>query len=99
MGDVKPVIDKKIADQLGERGWTESDIQAAIKNGPTGTSVDNRSAGKSPDGVARSDPATVYGSPNGYVVVNDRTGEVVQVSDKTDPDWVADGRIKWSNSK
>ncbi|WP_374726454.1 colicin E5-related ribonuclease [Herbaspirillum seropedicae] len=27
--------------------------------------------------------------------MNDRTGEVVQVSGKNDPDWVPDGRIKW----
>jgi filamentous hemagglutinin len=97
--DAKPIIDTKIADQLEGRGWTEDDIQAAIKNGPTGTSVDKRSATKSPDGVARNDPATVYGTPSGYVVVNDRTGEVVQVSDKADPDWIVDGRIQWRNSK
>ncbi len=97
--DGRPVIDTKIADQLGERGWTESDIQAAIKNGATGTSVDKRSATKSPDGVARNDPATVYGTPNGYVVVNDRTGEVVQVSNKRDPGWIADGRISWKDAK
>ncbi|WP_080495349.1 hemagglutinin repeat-containing protein [Burkholderia ubonensis] len=97
--DGRPVIDTKIADQLGERGWTESDIQAAIKNGATGTSIDKRSATKSPDGVARNDPATVYGTPNGYVVVNDRTGEVVQVSNKRDPGWIADGRISWKDAK
>nr|WP_157636264.1 colicin E5-related ribonuclease [Burkholderia ubonensis] len=97
--DGRLVIDTKIADQLGERGWTESDIQAAIKNGATGTSIDKRSATKSPDGVARNDPATVYGTPNGYVVVNDRTGEVVQVSNKRDPGWIADGRISWKDAK
>jgi len=35
------------------------------------------------------------GSEDGYVVVNDRTGEVVQVSGKNDPGWIADSRIKW----
>jgi filamentous hemagglutinin len=28
-------------------------------------------------------------------VVNDKTGNVVQVSDKNDPNWVPDDRIKW----
>ncbi|WGY71816.1 hemagglutinin repeat-containing protein [Burkholderia cepacia] len=97
--DSKPVIDSKISDQLVDRGWTESEIQAVVKNGATGTSIDKRSAKKSPDGVARDDPATVYGAPNGYIVVNDRTGEVVQVSDKNDPSWTVDGRVKWSSSK
>ncbi|MBZ9048180.1 hypothetical protein H5T11_26845, partial [Escherichia coli] len=45
----------------------------------------------------RNDPATVYGSPGKYVVVNDRTGEVTQISDKTDPGWVDDSRIQWGN--
>jgi filamentous hemagglutinin len=41
-------------------------------------------------------PATVYGSKErGYVVVNDLTGHVVQISDKTDPGWVPDSRILW----
>ncbi|MFC0576318.1 colicin E5-related ribonuclease [Paraburkholderia solisilvae] len=31
--------------------------------------------------------------------MNERTGEVVQISDKTDPDWTVDARIRWSNSK
>ena len=44
----------------------------------------------------KNDPATVYGSPpNNYVVVNDVTRQVVQASDKTDPGWVPDSRIKW----
>ncbi|ABX18692.1 colicin E5-related ribonuclease [Burkholderia multivorans] len=28
-------------------------------------------------------------------MVNDRTGEVVQVSGKNDPGWIPDSRIKW----
>jgi uncharacterized protein YjiK len=34
------------------------------------------------------DPATIYYSRRGgYVVVNDRTGEVIQVSDRLARDW------------
>jgi filamentous hemagglutinin len=91
----KIIIDGKIAGQLEARGWTEQDVQAVVKDGPVGTTTDNRSAAKTPDGVPRNDSASVYGSKTGYVVVNDRTGEVVQVSGKNDPGWIPDSRITW----
>ncbi len=91
----KVVIDGKIGGQLEARGWTQQEVQAIVKEKPVGTTVDKRSAGKTPDGLPRNDPASVYGSKNGYVVVNDRTGEVVQVSGKNDPGWIPDGRINW----
>ncbi|WP_354678914.1 colicin E5-related ribonuclease [Cupriavidus plantarum] len=81
--------------QLDARGWTEQGVRTVISQGAVGTTTDNRSAAKSPDGLQRSDPASVYGSKNGYVVVNDRTGEVVQVSGKNDPSWIPDSRIQW----
>jgi hypothetical protein len=35
------------------------------------------------------DDATAYYDKNGnYVVRNDRTGEIIQVSDRNDPNWV-----------
>jgi len=88
-------IDTKIAAQLDGRGWTEQDVRTVIGQGAVGATSDNRSAAKTPDGLPRSDPASVYGSKNGYVVVNDRTGEVVQVSGKNDPGWIPDSRIQW----
>ncbi len=91
-------IDQKIRDQMPERGWTEDDIKNTVSNGATGTSFDKRSPKKTPpDYLGRNDPATVYGSPGKYVVVNERTGEVTQISDKTDPGWVDDSRIQWGN--
>ncbi|MFM2462363.1 colicin E5-related ribonuclease [Paraburkholderia sp. RL17-368-BIF-A] len=89
------IIDGKIGGQLGARGWTQQEVQAVVDEGPVGTTMDNRSAGKTPDGLPRNDSASVYGSKSGYVVVNDRTGEVVQVSGKNDPGWIPDSRIKW----
>ncbi|MCA7972130.1 hypothetical protein CFB52_032430 [Burkholderia sp. AU18528] len=89
------MIDDKIARQIDERGWTDKEVQATVDDGPAGTTMDNRGASKTPDGIPRNDPATVYGSPDGYVIVNDITGEVVQVSGKNDPTWIHDGRIKW----
>lgn len=91
----KVVIDGKIGSQLEARGWTQQEVQAVVNEGPVGTTMDNRSAGKTPDGLPRNDSASVYGSKSGYVVVNDRTGEVVQVSGKNDPGWIPDSRIKW----
>nr|WP_254211934.1 colicin E5-related ribonuclease [Burkholderia multivorans] len=60
-----------------------------------GATTDNRSGAKTPAGLPRSDSASVYGSKSGYVVVNDRTGEVMQVSGKSDRGWTPDSRIKW----
>ncbi|WP_081085138.1 hemagglutinin repeat-containing protein [Burkholderia territorii] len=94
---VKLIFDGKITDQLEERGWTERDVLTAVNEGPIGTTTDNRSAKKTSDGLPRNDTATAYGSKDmGYVVVNDRTGEIVQISKKNDPQWAPDGRIKWN---
>nr|WP_257721691.1 colicin E5-related ribonuclease [Herbaspirillum rubrisubalbicans] len=88
-------MDEKIASQISERGWTQQEIQKVVNQGAVGTTTDNRSPSKTSDGLGRSDPASVYGSKSGYVVVNDRTGKVVQISGKNDPDWIPDSRIKW----
>jgi hypothetical protein len=81
-------IDRKIAAQLAARGWTEQELRAAIDRGPIGKSIDHTGN--------RNDPASVYGSKQGgYVVVNNSTGRVVQISDRTDPGWIADSRIEW----
>ncbi|MDI2113978.1 colicin E5-related ribonuclease, partial [Commensalibacter nepenthis] len=88
--------DDKIKGQMGDRGWTDADIDAAIAAGPKGTSTDNRSPKKTDDKLGRNDPATVYGKPGSYVVINDRTGEVTQVSDKIRPGWTDDSRIQWN---
>jgi hypothetical protein len=96
--DVK--IDGKIKGQLGNRGWTEQDVQDAANGPPAGTTTDNRSPNKTADGKGRRDSATVYGDKGGYVVVNDRTREVVQVSDrKPGSGWIPDSRIQWNGGK
>jgi len=84
-------IDEKIKQQLKDRGWTEDEIQEAIKNGIVGDTRDQRGPGKTPDGQKRDESAHVYGSKTAYVVINQQ-GEVVQVSDKNGP-WVPDSRI------
>ncbi|WP_430765327.1 colicin E5-related ribonuclease [Pseudomonas citronellolis] len=94
-GSAEIVIDTKISSQITERGWTEQDIRAVVQAGVIGTAVDKRSASKTPDGLPRNDSASVYGSKEGYVVVNDRTKEVVQISGRNDPGWIPDSRINW----
>lgn len=91
-------IDDKIRDQLDDRGWTEEDVQDITKGPVTGTSTDKRKPNKTADGLGRDDTASVYGPKDGYVVVNDRTKEVVQISDRTDPGWIPDGRIVWNEN-
>ena len=80
---------------MRDRGWTRQDIEALIQKERTGTSVDTRSAAKTPDNIKRNDPADVYGDAKEYVVINRRTGEVTQVSNKLDPGWVKDSRINF----
>lgn len=47
---------------------------------------------RDPDGTKNDDPATMYFDKDGnYVVRNDRTGDIVQVSNKNDPTWKEHG--------
>ncbi|ATQ75245.1 hypothetical protein CR152_12490 [Massilia violaceinigra] len=90
------IIDDKILEQLEARGWTEQEVLDLIDTKPVGRSSDNRTPRKTGDGGGRRDTATVYGSRDGgHIVVNDRTGEVVHISDKNDPYWKSDSRIIW----
>ncbi len=89
-------IDDKIKGQIGDRGWTEEGVREITKTEPSGTTIDN-TKGKIGD---KGEPATVYGSKDGdYVVVNDKSGEVVQVSNKNNPEWKPDRRIDWKEDK
>jgi len=88
------LIGDKIRGQLGERGWTEEGVRDAAAGEAAGTAVDNTGGKVGSAG----EPASVYGSPeSGYVVVNDKTRDVVQVapSTETDPTWKPDPRIEW----
>ncbi len=80
-------IGDKIADQMGPRGWTESSIKESIEN-PHRT-VETADRRWNPETQQRNnDPATAYiNSDDSYVVRNDVDGDIVQVSDRTDPNW------------
>ena len=72
-----------------DRGWTDEMIQYAMKAGTSGTSVN----------AANNNSCTAYlypGTNNQYVVIDDTTGSIVQVSDFNDPGWIVDFRIQWT---
>lgn len=89
--DKDVVFSERIADQMEQRGWNSDDVRDVVSAGRTVASADKRGPGKTPDGVQRDDSATVFGDQRGYVFVNDRTREVVQVSDRNDKSWATDG--------
>ena len=87
------VIGDKVNGQL-ERGWSEEGVRDAAGGEASGTTVDNTGGKVGSAG----EPASVYGSPEGgYIVVNDKTREVIRVapSTETDPGWKPDPRIEW----
>ena len=78
----------KIEGQLAKRGWTKRLVQSSIDD-PVRT-VTTRDTRYLPGGGRLADPATAYyNRRGGYVVRNDGTGDIVQVSDRTDSAWRA----------
>lgn len=78
----------KVEGQLAGRGWTRRLVQSTIDD-PART-VATRDTRFLRGGGRMDDPATGYISRRGgYVIRNDRTGDIVQVSKRTDPNWRA----------
>lgn len=71
--------------QLTSRGWDQSSIDNVV-NGPVHTSTaTNRATGN---------PATAYFDSSGNYVVRDNvTGDLVQMSNRNDPNWIPDPSI------
>lgn len=76
-------ISTKISKQMARRGWTEGLIKETIlKN--VGRKAVNRATGNA---------ATAYFTSSGaYVVIDNITKEIVQISNRYDPYWVIDAR-------
>lgn len=86
---IPTVVEPKIAQQMGKRGWTTESLESVISN-PSKTIVTKDTRFDPSSGTRLNDPATGYVAKDGsYVVRNDRTGAIVQVSDKNDKNWVA----------
>ena len=79
-------IGSKIEKQMGSRGWTDQSVGETIANpDKTVSTTDTRHLA---DGTQVNDPATAYYNKDGsYVVRNDKTGDIVQVSNRNDPNW------------
>ncbi len=76
----------KIEKQMAKSGWTKDTVEQTIVN-PHRT-VQTRDTRHLPGSGRMDDTATAYINKDGsYVVRNDRTGDIVQVSDRTDPNW------------
>ncbi|MGE0267467.1 MAG: colicin E5-related ribonuclease [Candidatus Omnitrophota bacterium] len=76
---------KKITKQISERGWTKESIHSTILNPTQRKTAINKATGNK---------ATAFFSKDGsYVVKDDVTGDIIQISDKTDPFWVPDSSI------
>ncbi len=84
--DVARFLNKHISDALTERGWTAGSIDNIISNPFTSRTSTNKFTGN---------PATAYYTKEGaYVVRDDVSGQIVQISDNIDPaGWTPDSRI------
>ena len=73
---------------IDRRGWSTEKINTAIDNGQMGTSV-NKATGQA---------CSVYCYPGtkDYVVIEDATGSLVQVSQFGDAEWLPDNTIIWN---
>lgn len=77
--------EQKLRRQMQQRGWTEQTVKETCKNPYHTSEALNRATGNK---------ATAYFNSDGsYVVVDNVTFEIVQVSGRNDPGWVPDPTI------
>ncbi len=80
------VITPKIDKQITSIGWSNSSINETIVNPYSeGTSL-NRATGN--------DATAYFNSDGSYVVVDNKTKEIVQISNRNNPNWITDPNIK-----
>jgi RHS repeat-associated protein len=78
-------ITKKIADQMTKRGWTKEAIHSLVNNPHTTRESVNLATGNA---------STAFFTKEGaYVVKDNVTKEIIQISNKLDPDWIPDKNI------
>lgn len=77
---------KKLAKQMEQRGWTQDSVRDVVNNPYTTRESQN---------LATRNKATAYYDRNGnYVIIDNETKEVIQVSKKGDKTWKPDKNIK-----
>jgi hypothetical protein len=75
----------KIVKQMGSRGWSEGLINSTVRNPHTTRVATNKATGNA---------ATAFFTKEGAYVVRDNvTGQIIQVSNRLDPRWVPDATI------
>jgi cell division septation protein DedD len=85
---VESQFGSKINKQMPKRGWNEDSVRQTIDR-PART-VRTTDARWQPDGSKVSEEATAYINRDGsYVVRNNRTGDIVQISNRNDPGWIS----------
>jgi hypothetical protein len=78
-------ISQNISNQMEKRGWTKESIQNTVDDPYTTRAAMNKANGN---------PATAYYNEDGsYVVTDDVTNDVVQISDQFDTNWIPDDTI------
>jgi len=86
--DAAVLVGPKISQQMGPRGWSRDLIDDTISK-PART-VATRDTRWNAAGTRLDDPATAFvRGDESYLVRNDVTGDIVQVSNRNDPRWVA----------
>ncbi|MBI4359966.1 MAG: hypothetical protein HY564_02650 [Candidatus Jacksonbacteria bacterium] len=80
----------KIKGQMSKRGWDQATLEDVVQNpSKTGTAIDRTAGGE---------PATAYFDKSGnYVVVNNRTNNIVQISNRNTVNWHVDSSIQTTN--
>lgn len=75
-----------IQGKLGNRGWSDNLIDNTISNPVSTSAAMNKATGNS---------ATAFFTKGGsYVVRENITGTIIQISDRTDPLWIPDSTIR-----
>ncbi|MCL6457767.1 MAG: hypothetical protein K6T85_07155 [Gorillibacterium sp.] len=76
---------QKLQRQMDARRWTNDSVKGTVSDYYTTRSATNRATGN---------PATVYYNKDGsYIIVDNVTNELVQVSNKIDSNWTPDSSI------
>lgn len=78
---------RKSVSYLNKRGWSVSMIESAIESGPVGTSINK----------VNNNACSVYRYPGTdyYVVIEDCSGKLIQLSEFGNNSWVPDGSIEF----
>lgn len=82
---IATVITPKIVKQLTRRGWSKNLVEKTVKKPYTVRVAKNRANGNQATAFYRKDGS--------YVVKDNKTGEIIQVSNRNDPNWIPDSTI------